>query len=364
MMGFRRFLVLLITLLVLFIGINALLWFTWVREISSPVRKGGDLVRMGYIPGLVSPRQNITDLPSRHIDIRNYDRKPVDMVTVGDSFSIGGGHGRNSFYQDYIASIHGLRVLNVPSYVHKGKSLEFQPVVTLSRLISSGYLDIMKPRYLLLESIGRLAVPRLTTEFSLNERATIDEIDRCFRENSFDTSPHEDGDLRFINNGNWQFLANTLQYRYRDHARGSKVLVTKLSRPMFTSPAGDRLILYQDDFYATAQVTAESIALLNSNLNRIAAILREKGITLIFMPIVDKLDLYSPYLISRGYPQNRFFDELRTLPKDYQFIDTKAILSPMLRAGEMDVFFQDDTHWNWKASQAVFEQVRFGEGRR
>ena len=363
MMGFRRFLVLLIGLLILFIGINALLWFTWVREITSPARKGGDLVRMGYIAGLVTPRQNITDLPSRHIDIRRYDRKPVDMVTVGDSFSIGGGHGRNSYYQDYIASIHGMRVLNVPSYLHKGESLEFQPVVTLSKLISSGYLDIMKPRYLLLESIGRLAVPRLTTEFSLDERATIDEIDRYFRENSFDTTKNVGRDLRFINNGNWQFLANTLQYRYRDHARGSKVLMTRLSRPFFTSPAGDRLIFYQDDFYATGQATPESIALLNSNLNRVAAILRKKGITLIFMPIVDKLDLYSPYLVSRSYPQNRFFEELRKLPKDYLFIDTKAILSPMLKAGEMDVFFQDDTHWNWKASQTVFENVRFGEVR-
>jgi hypothetical protein len=286
------------------------------------------------------------------------------MVTVGDSFAIGGGYGRNSYYQDYIASIHGMRVLNVPSYFHKGNSLEFQPVVTLSKLINSGYLDIMKPRYLLLESIGRLAVPRLTTEFSLDGSATIDEIDRYFREKTFDLSQNDNKDLRFINNGNWQFLSNTLQYRYRDHARGSKVLMTRLTRPLFSSPAGDRLIFYQDDFYATGQATAESMALLNDNLNRLAKILQKKGITLVFMPIVDKLDLYGPYLASTRYPRNRFFEELRTLPKEYLFIDTKAILAPMLKAGEMDIYFQDDTHWTWKASQAVFENVRFGQGER
>jgi len=362
MMGYKRFLAILLTLLIVFIGINALLWFVWVRETTSPGRKGGDLVRMGYIPGLVVPRQNITDLPVSHIDIRHYDRKPVDMVTVGDSFSIGGGHGRNSFYQDYIASINGMRVLNVPSYMHKGKALEFQPVVTLAKLINSGYLDIMKPRYLLLESIGRLAIPRLTAEFSLDEKATIEEIDRYFRENAFDKSQNEAAELRFINNGNWQFLANTLQYRFRDHARGSKVLMTGLTKPLFNSPAGDRLIFYEDDVYATGQATAEAVATLNSNLNKIAALLQKKGITLIFMPIVDKLDLFHPYLVSKRYPQNRFFEELRKLPKEYQFIDTKAILSPMLQQGEMDVFFQDDTHWNWKASQAVFEKVRFGQG--
>jgi len=220
----------------------------------------------------------------------------------------------------------------------------------------------MKPRYLLLESIGRLAIPRLTAEFSLDEKATIEEIDRYFRENAFDKSQNEAAELRFINNGNWQFLANTLQYRFRDHARGSKVLMTGLTKPLFNSPAGDRLIFYEDDVYATGQATAEAVATLNSNLNKIAALLQKKGITLIFMPIVDKLDLFHPYLVSKRYPQNRFFEELRKLPKEYQFIDTKAILSPMLQQGEMDVFFQDDTHWNWKASQAVFEKVRFGQG--
>jgi hypothetical protein len=364
MMGHRRFIVVLISLLILFVGINALLWFTCVRDIVSPSRKGGDLVRMGYISGYVVPRQNITDLPARHVDIRQYDKKPVDMVTVGDSFSIGGGYGRNSHYQDYIASLHDLRVLNVPSYRHKGKELQFQPVITLSKLISSGYLDIMKPRYLLLESIERLAIPRLTAEFTLDESSTIAEIDRYFRESSFDQSKNADLELGFVNNGNWKFLANTLQYRSRDRAVDSRVLMTKLSQRFFNSPSGDRLIFYQDDVYATAQSTPESVAHLNRNLNQVAAILRKKGITLIFMPIVDKLNLYHPYLVSKGYPKSRFFEELRKLPKDYLFIDTKAILSPLLEKGELDVFFQDDTHWNWKASKTVFEHVCFGQGER
>jgi hypothetical protein len=363
MMGFRRFIVLLIGLLIFFVGINAFLWFTWVREITAPVHKGGDLTRMGYIAGLGAPRQNIIDLPSRHIDIRQYDRMPVDMVTVGDSFSAGGGNGRNSYYQDYIASIHGMRVLNVPSYFHKGKSLEFQPVITLSKLISSGYLDIMKPRYILLESIGRLAIPRLTTEFSLEEKATIEEIDRYFQESSFDLSQNENFGLRFINNGNWKFVANMFQYRFRDYARGSAVLMTRLSKPMFSSASGDRLIIYQDDVNAAGQATAQNVALLNSNLNRVAALLKKKGITLIFMPIVDKLDLYHPYLVNKRYPQSRLFEDLRELPRDYHLIDTKAILAPMVERGELDVFIQEDSHWNWKASQAVFENVRFKQGK-
>ncbi|MDD2365361.1 MAG: hypothetical protein PHN84_04285 [Desulfuromonadaceae bacterium] len=357
-MGYRKFTKFIALVLAVFATINAFIWFMWVKDITSHSRKGGDLVRMGYISGLTSSHILSDDLPIRHMDIRKYDKKPVDIITVGDSFSVGGGGGHNSYYQDYIASVNNIRVLNVPSYFHFGKELQFQPVITLSKLINSGYLDIIKPKYLLLESIERMAITRFTTDFTLEKRASIEEIDRYFMESSFEL-PNKDMELQFVNNGNWKFLANAFQYSFRDRARGSSVLKTHLTKPLFTSNDPECLLFYCDDLNTKDQATVENVRLLNSNLNKVAKLLQSKGIILVFMPVVDKLNLYHPYLKSNKYPQSTFFEKLRTLPKDYIFIDTKAILSSLLEKGEKDVFFQDDTHWNWKASKAIFEKVLF-----
>ena len=372
-MGYRKATIIFISVLTVFVGVNALVWFVWNREITDPRRNAGDLLRIGYILGYESPRQNVDDLPRRHIRANEYRKQPVDMVTVGDSFSIGGGGGRNSHYQDYIASLHGLTVLNVQGDIIAGTEASFFPIGTVSKLINSGYLDLIQPKYLLLESVERFAIQRLTREFSLQETATIEEIDRIFREKHTDgkksiekqntAKQNTDNklELHFINNGNWKFIGNNLQYLFRDRAVGSKVIISKLNRRFFSSGQGDQLIFHVDEIKNYKFSTPASIAEANQNLNHLAALLKTKGITLVFMPIVNKLNLYEPYLRKQRYPRSIFFEELRKLPKEYLLIDTKEILSRALEKGELDIFYQDDSHWSWKASQAIFSSISLPE---
>jgi hypothetical protein len=364
-MGFRSFSVRFFILVIVFIGINALIWFGWVRELTNPNKEGGDLVRIGYIHGYTSLRQNGDDLPIRHIKTNHYTGQPIDMVTVGDSFSMGAGGGRNPHYQDYIASLQGMSVLSVVNLPSKtfGGIQEAAPISTLSSLINSGYLDMVKPKYLLLEFVERSALERLTKYFTLEETATIDEIERGFRKHHSTATRTRDEpfDLRFINNGNWKFIGNNLQYLFRDKANGSLVVVSKLNRSFFSSARGDRVIFYSDEIKNSRLSTPASVAQANQNLNRLAAVLKAKGITLVFMPIVDKLNLYEPYLLQHRYPRSIFFEELRKLPRDYLLIDTKEILSRSLEKGELDIFHQDDSHWTWKASQAIFSTIRISE---
>jgi hypothetical protein len=58
-------------------------------------------------------------------------------------------------------------------------------------------------------------------------------------------------------------------------------------------------------------------------------------------------------------PRSEFFERLRPLPKNYLFIDTKAILADEVAKGEKDVFFSDDTHWSSKAGAAIFSRFVF-----
>jgi hypothetical protein len=77
------------------------------------------------------------------------------------------------------------------------------------------------------------------------------------------------------------------------------------------------------------------------------------------MPIVDKYNLYSDYIVGNSYPRSVFFEKLRKQSRRYELIDTKAILEPDVRAGERDIYYSDDTHWGWKASDSIFRTVRF-----
>jgi hypothetical protein len=128
---------------------------------------------------------------------------------------------------------------------------------------------------------------------------------------------------------------------------------------MFNVKDGATLLFYREDIKNIEKSNAASIANLNDNLNLLADKLAKKGIRLYFMPCVDKYNLYGEFIVNNRYPRSTFFELLRSLPKRYTFIDTKSILIKELRKGEKDIFYADDTHWSWKASQKIFETVRF-----
>lgn len=77
------------------------------------------------------------------------------------------------------------------------------------------------------------------------------------------------------------------------------------------------------------------------------------------MPAVDKYNLYRDYIISNEYKESIFFEELEKLQKDYIFINTKSILKQKLNAGEKDLYYVDDTHWSFKASDTVINDKSF-----
>src|SRR6185369_3109861 len=143
-----------------FLLLHVLVWKGFTEKIfSASYGDGGDLARLGYLPSFKLPRKNLDDLPRRHLSLRDYTGQAVDILTVGDSFSNGGGGGKNRYYQDYIASINRMSVLNVGLYKRQGAELPFyDPVRTLLLLINSGELDRIKPRTVLVSVSVKQAV--------------------------------------------------------------------------------------------------------------------------------------------------------------------------------------------------------------
>jgi len=363
-MRYKKFAIGFLVLLTSFVLLNLVIWKCCTEVLLTKKYDGGDLARMAYALGSKQYRKMTNDLPRRHITLKEYDGRKIDVMTIGDSFSMGGGEGRNSFYQDYIATIGNCSVLNIYPYPTDDRVAGFSPVSTLAVLMNSGYLDRIKPRCILIESVVRYCLPRYGKGLNLQASDTPENIRRYYAETTYrlDYLPK----VGFINIGNFKYWYFNLLYRYHDDAGKGRIYRRKLSKDLFTAREADELLFFFEDLATIPYTTTERVRALNDTFNQLADVLAKKGIKLYFMPVVDKYDLYSEFIVDNPYPKNPFFDELRKLPKRYTFIDTKAILLPLIRAGEKDIYFADDTHWTWKASQAVFETVRFqcpGDGR-
>lgn len=335
--------------LALFIGLNVGVWKFRTEALFDNRYDGGDLARLGYVADSKQPRSNFDDLPVRHLELDDYHGQAIDLVTIGDSFAQGIGGGRNRFFQDYIATQNGFTVLNIRPYE------TFGSFGTLILLANNGFLDRVRPRYVLLESAEKHCIERFALPFDFNAGMSSESLE------ALEKIGYRKPDLRLkiINDGNLKYLLYTFLRLFSPNAFCLRTYLVDLNRPFFSVKNADKLLFYDHDIKKIADTTDASVEHLNDNLNTLSDLLARRHIRLYFMPIVDKYNLYSDYIVDNTLPKSVFFEKLRVLPRRYSLIDTKCLLMPAVRKGEKDVFYADDTHWSWKASDIVFRQVRF-----
>ncbi|ABL01923.1 conserved hypothetical protein [Candidatus Ruthia magnifica str. Cm (Calyptogena magnifica)] len=342
----KKYLYIFSLLIILLIGFHFITWNLITKEffIHKENIDVGDLGRMSYLSKSLTLRKNKQNLPNKHIQYN--DNVEIDILTIGDSFSYGKGGGNNKYYQDYIATTQNLKVMNIqPS----GKGY----IETILILSSNGILDKLNPKSIILQSVENGAVDRYAKIIDWD--IGLKNISTSFLDKKYS---HSKPNPSFINNLNYNALLYSLLYKYDDNAIFSKTYITPLIKNLFSCEDKDRLLFYYKDLESLSKSNNKSIDLLNKNLNKLQKILSEKNINLYFMPSVDKYNLYSKYIQHNKYQQSAFFEILRPLKKEYNFIDTKMILEEMLDNNISDVYYCDDTHWSFKASEEIFKQVR------
>ncbi len=331
----------------------------------------GDLARMTYSVDMVDKRYTKIDLDKRHMNMQtDYSGKEIDLVTIGDSFSEGAGGGKNPYYQDYIANNFDLNVLNIKMSKDSKSYIE-----TIYGLLNSGKLEEKKIKYILIESVQRRSLERFSVN-NINKAIIVDEFNifkepKIVEKNNLDDlsffeillsifKKSDKDDIGIINNLNQNALIYNLRFKLKGYGKmSSHVYRENLNKELFSVLSSKDLLFYYEDLKYLDLETKENVELLNENFNVLARDLSQKGIKLIFMPAVDKYNLYRPYIISNIYKESIFFEYLETLPKEYIFINTKKILSKELENGEKDIFFADDTHWNYKASEKIVSDDEF-----
>lgn len=359
MLGKKKFVLIFLFFTLIFVIYHLVVWtFFTSKLLSTPVNHHiGDLARIGYqIPSVYLRNSEIT-LPKTHIDVKDYTNQKIDIITLGDSFSNADMKGKNPYYQDYISSLTGLNVLNAHKSPQASNDIE-----TVMLWYNSGLLDKIKPKAILIESVERSAVSRYSKTINWTTTAKLDDVRKDFV-NSIWPAPDKIPDYSFINSGNYNYLIYNFLYNFSLNAyKKSKVYKFNLDRNFFSVKAPSILLVYKDDIYSLNSNCQKNIEALNNNLNKLAQYLNKKQIQLYVMIAADKYDLYSPYITSNPYNTNLFFDNLRPLDKKYIFIDTKKLLSPLLEKNNKDIYYADDTHWSYKASEHIVSEI-FSEKR-
>ena len=256
-------------------------------------------------------------------------------------------------------------------------------IETIYSLLNSGQLEKLGVKYILIESVQRRSLER----FAINDmNINISNIDNFknqilnnqkndnliqshsneqFEINWIDVfnsifSKSNNNDVSVINNLNLNAFIYNAKFKIKGHGKmAPHVYRELLNKDFFSTEVSRDLLFYDEDLKYLKYESEENIKLLNNNFNLLAKALGEKNIKLIFMPAVDKYNLYSPYIISNTYQKSIFFEYLDSLPKDYIFINTKKILSEQLEKGEKDIFYADDTHWSHKASEVIIKDESF-----
>ena len=305
---------------------------------------------MSYQIDSIVPRIEEVDLPHRHLEVSDWHNESIDLVTIGDSFSNAMGSGKNPYYQDYLASTLHINILNIQNIDNRLSYID-----TIRYLLKNGWLKHVHPKAVLIECVTREAfnhLPETNTSISIS----ADKLSSALSITNFTREfPHP----MLINMANYKAPYYYIKYKYSIHAK-KEIYKFPLIKNFFSTKDSNHLLIYHDDINSIEKVTESSVSLLNAQLNILSSELTKEGITLIFMPAVDKYDLYYNYVSNRkNYPLNPFFSFLRKEPKQYLFVDTKSILDSLLEQNIRDVFYADDTHWSYLSSELIASDPTF-----
>ena len=343
----KKYVVCFVSAFYLFMSCNLALWHFYVKDMFLQ----NDLTRLGYfrVPGPVTPN---AEYHRKHKEFTEYIKdgmkEKIDVITMGDSFSNGGGR---CWYQDCLTDKYGVNVMNFLVSNHC--------LADLYMLISSGLLGEISPEAVILETVERSVQARLGGKEAFFKPVNRNIVEHEAAEGQTKVVKISTGLFpQIMMEANFNFLHSVMLRRADPERLSTETYITELDRNFFTNPGYENILLYYygDLYYLYETLDADMVS---RNLNAAAEILNGMGIKLIFMPCVDKYDLYYPYIRDkRGRPENKFFDDMNKVAgKEYIFMDTRAVLREALERGEQDIYWFGDTHWGWKGAELVGDEL-------
>ena len=333
------------TLLPLWLLLVGLAAYLWITDDNS-----GDLMRLGLIDSGPEYTDSIraTDgiLSEVYYVIVNDDsllrKGSCDVLVIGDSFSHGGGIGKQGDYVNYLAHDSGRKV----AVFTPGNPTLSSPVQVAYDVLKLGLVDSVNVKNLVVQEVERYLVGR-HIEF---------------------TTEHDLTALRAPNPDEVQ-TANQVQeasplLRVKDfifyHLFGANPIYTvNLSQNAFGGKEPNRLYFYNDDVNMGFDVNEAQRDDIVKCYKQLIALARERGVNLILLIACDKYDMYQDWIVDNPYPQKTLNEDIARwmAPEMDHFVIAKQVLHPLVEQGVKDVYLFNDTHWSPASSRVIAAEV-------
>lgn len=307
----------------------------------------GDLLRIGFIPSTDKKyRQNFTsyDNEMKFTELSKSKQKTYKILTIGDSFSEQGKSG----YQNILA--------NDFSILHIDRFISNNQIQKLIELCNGDFFDTYKVQYVILQGAERDLIEDIKN-IDNKSRTGIHQIDSII----INHKPEQNRDeYNFFSRTTLRFPFSALKYfTDKNYLSNEQVYNVELNTVSLFSNNSNKLLFYYKDLSNTEQNNlSENTIKLNRILNNLSKKLKEKNITLIFLPSPDKYDLYYDYIVDKqNLTKPIFFDNFKKLNKDFIYINSKEILTKELNS-KKDIYYFDDTHWSPIASMIIVQKIK------
>jgi len=329
-----------------------LLLYISVPFFYSDASDRGDIYRIGYYQKEDNYRplfKNELHLPVNYTTISSIDtcfKSKYNVLVIGDSFS----EWRTFNYQNIMARDSTISILFY--------DLEGNPVEILYALINGNFFEEVSIDYVILQSVERDFPVR--ADINPNSRMSLNDIRQTVKKiQTTKKQPHNFRKNIPLDNSIVKFFGiNFLRIVKKD--RLAAIYQFEATKPVFSSEHEKRILVFEMDIYHLPRNSdTTAIVKLNNVLNHLSELVSEKGSRLIVLPAPDKYNVYYDFIIGREkYPQPMFFNIMKSLDKQYIYINSDEILKNAVSSGIKDVYFADDTHWSPVGAKMIVETIK------
>ena len=172
------------------------------------------------------------------------------------------------------------------------------------------------------------------------------------------SNPIESNNVNNNDPNSWSLLRVRDYFYYRLFKNESPICIEKLNNDYFSCDKPEELFFYRHNITCGVSIRKNNEVCVRHFFNLLCEKAKEKGVSLILLIAVDKYDLYQSYIIDNEWPTKTVMEDVnRIIGEDSRLLLSKNILKPMLENGEKDIFKFNDTHWSYKASQIIADEL-------